>query len=147
VLPGGCIYEPKWDGFRASVTATETGVTIWSGQGKDLTRYFPDLAATAREQIPAGCVIDGEALIWTGDRLEFNALQQRLATARRPLPALVKERPASFAVFDLLAVAGHDTRALALKDRRTLLEELAAEWAPAEPVPGHARLRDRARVV
>jgi ATP-dependent DNA ligase len=74
-------------------------------------------------------VIDGEALIWTGDRLDFNSLRQRMVTGRKALPAVVRERPASFAVFDVLAVAGHDTRDLALKDRRTLLEEMAAGWA------------------
>ncbi|MDN4646171.1 ATP-dependent DNA ligase [Arthrobacter sp. PsM3] len=130
VLPGGRIYEPKWDGFRASVTVVDAGVTFWSRQGKDLTRYFPDVAAAAREHIPAGCVIDGEALVWTGHRLDFNALQTRLTTARRALPALAREHPPSFAAFDFLSAAGHDTRALALKDRRALLEELAAGWAP-----------------
>jgi hypothetical protein len=57
---------------------------------------------------------------------------------------LVKERLASFAALDLLAVAGHDTRVLALKDGRTLLEERAADWAtplnlsPATPDFGTA---------
>jgi hypothetical protein len=130
VLPGGCFYEPKWDGFRCGIVVTETGVTIWSRQGKDLTRWFPDLAASFAEQVPPGCVIDGEALIWTGDRLDFNALQKRMVTGRKLLPAFVRERPASVAACDVLAVAGHDTRDLALKDRRSLLEELAAGWSP-----------------
>jgi ATP-dependent DNA ligase len=128
-LPGGSLWEPKWDGFRVAAVITDT-VTLRSRQGKDLTRYFPDLAAALAEQVPPGCVIDGEALIWTGDRLDFNALQQRLVTGRKALPAFVRERPASFAAFDLLAVAGHDTRDLVLKDRRALLEELTAGWTP-----------------
>ncbi|HEX9088236.1 MAG TPA: ATP-dependent DNA ligase [Arthrobacter sp.] len=130
LLPGGCLYEPKWDGFRCGILVEESGVTIWSRQGKDLTRYFPDLVAAFAGQVPAGCVLDGEALIWTGDRLDFNSLQARLTTARRSLPALVKVHPASFAAFDILAVAGHDTRGLILSDRRALLEELSAGWAP-----------------
>lgn len=129
VLPGGCLYEPKWDGFRAAVTVTESGVTIWSRQGKDLTRYFPDLMAAFTEHVPPGCVVDGEVLIWTGDRLDFNSLQARMTTGKQAFPAFVRDRPASFAAFDVLAVAGHDTRDLALKDRRVLLEELAAAWA------------------
>jgi hypothetical protein len=66
----------------------------------------------------------------TGDRLDFNSLQQWMATGRKLLPAFVRERPASFAAFDVLAVVGHDIRDLALKDRRVLLEELAAGWDP-----------------
>jgi ATP-dependent DNA ligase len=128
VLPGGCLYEPKWDGFRVAAVVTDT-VTIWSRQGKDLTRYFPDLAAALADQVPPGCVIDGEALIWTGDRLDFSSLQQRMTTSKAALPAFIKDRPASFAAFDILAVAGHDTRAIPLRDRRALLEELAAGWS------------------
>jgi ATP-dependent DNA ligase len=34
VLPGGSWYEPTWDGFRVSAVVAETGVTLWSCQGK-----------------------------------------------------------------------------------------------------------------
>lgn len=129
-LPGGCLYEPKWDGFRTSLTVTETGAVLFSRQGKDLTRYFPDVIAAAEEQIPPGCVVDGETLIWSNGRLDFNSLQQRMTTSKAALPAFIRERPASFAAFDVLAVAGQDTRALPLRDRRALLEELARTWEP-----------------
>jgi len=80
--------------------------------------------------------------MWSGERLDFDALQLRLVTARAALPALVRERPASFVVFDVLAAAGHDTRGLSFTDRRTLLEELARDWvAPLNLSPV---TRDRA---
>ncbi len=74
-------------------------------------------------------VVDGEAVVWSGGRLDVEALQRRLI-AGKGLRALVRELPASFAGFDVLSVAGHDTRALPLRDRRALLEELATEWSP-----------------
>lgn len=126
-LPGGCWFEPKWDGFRAVLLVAEGAVSLLSRQSKDLTRFFPDLVAAA-QQIPSGCVIDGEAVIWADDRLDFDALQRRMVTSKAALPALVRLLPASFVAFDVLAVAGHDTRALAFSDRRALLEELAREW-------------------
>lgn len=129
-LPGGCLYEPKWDGFRAALFVDEDGATMWSRQGKDLTRFFPDLVAAAESQIPPGCIVDGEALIWTNDRLDFNSLQKRMVTAKAAIGAFARERPASFAAFDVLAVAGQDTRAIALRNRRALLEQLASEWSP-----------------
>jgi ATP-dependent DNA ligase len=128
-LPGGCLYEPKWDGFRVAIFTGPGGATLWSRQGKDLTRYFPDLVAAAEEHIPSGCVVDGEALIWSNERLDFGALQQRMTTTKRTLAGLVNELPASFAAFDLLSVAGHDTRDAPLSGRRELLEELAAGWS------------------
>lgn len=129
-LPGGSLYEPKWDGFRTALVVEDAGATLWSRQGKDLTAYFPELVAAAEQQIPRGCIVDGEALIWTKDRLDFNSLQQRMTTSKAALPAFARERPASFAAFDVLAVAGHDTRAIPLRDRRALLEELAGGWSP-----------------
>lgn len=68
--------------------------------------------------------------LWAGDRLDFDALQRRLVAAKASLPALVRERPASFVAFDLLAVAGHDIRDTPLEERRELLEQLATDWMP-----------------
>lgn len=127
-LPGGCLYEMKWDGFRAVCLVGTGRVSLMSRQNKDLSRYFPDLVAAAAEQITPGCVVDGEAVIWSGGRLDFDALQRRLVTSRAALPSLVRELPASFVAFDVLAVAGHDARMASLSERRALLEELARDW-------------------
>ena len=144
-LPGGCIYEPKWDGYRLCSLTRAGGVSLFSRQGKDLARYFPDLLEAIRSQVPPGCVLDGEAVVWAGDRLDFDALQRRLVASKAGLPALVRERPASFAVFDLLAVAGHDIRDAPLAQRRELLEQLAADWEP--PLNLSPVTRDRAEAL
>ena len=38
-LPGSLSYEPKWDGYRCVAIHDDTGVTLWSRQGKELTGY------------------------------------------------------------------------------------------------------------
>jgi ATP-dependent DNA ligase len=129
-LPGTLLYEPKWDGYRAVGIRDDNGATLWSRQGKDLTRYFPELVAAIESAVPPGCVIDGEAVIWSQGRLDFSALQQRLGAGPKTLPGLVRETPSSYAAFDVLAVAGHDARELPLSQRRELLEELASGWKP-----------------
>jgi len=129
-LPGGSRYEPKWDGYRACALVRADGVSLWSRQGKDLSRYFPELLEAVARQVPPGCVLDGEAVVWSGDRLDFDALQRRLVASKPRLPALVRDQPASFVAFDLLAVAGHDIRDTPLDQRRELLEQLAAGWEP-----------------
>jgi ATP-dependent DNA ligase len=128
-LPGVMYSEPKWDGYRTIALINFDGVTLWSRQGKELTRVLPDLAAALGAQVPPGVVLDGEAVIWNRDRLDFEALQRRMVTSRAALPALVKEFPAAFAAFDVLAVAGQDVRGVPFAGRRQLLEELAREWA------------------
>nr|WP_308411012.1 ATP-dependent DNA ligase [Arthrobacter sp. AFG20] len=129
-LPGGSRYEPKWDGYRACALVGAGGVSLYSRQGKELSRYFPDLLKALAGQVPPGCVLDGEAVVWAGDRLDFDALQRRLVASKASLPTLVREQPASFVAFDLLAVAGHDIRDRPLEQRRELLEQLAADWMP-----------------
>ncbi|MFP3581354.1 ATP-dependent DNA ligase [Arthrobacter sp. SIMBA_036] len=128
-LPGMIYAEPKWDGYRTIVLNDADGVTLWSRQGKELSRIFPELCAAVRGQVPPGVVLDGETVIWNGDRLDFEALQRRMVTSRAALPALVHELPASFAAFDVLAVAGQDIRSVPFTGRRQLLEELARDWA------------------
>jgi ATP-dependent DNA ligase len=80
--------------------------------------------------ITAWFVLDGEAVVWSGGRLDFEALQARMTSSKAKLPVLVREVPASFAAFDLLGAAGHDIRGVPLSGRRELLEALAADWDP-----------------
>lgn len=129
-MPGGSRYEPKWDGFRAVIDRRGDTVRIWSRQGKDLAGMLPDLASAAAEQLPDGVLVDGEAVVWSDGRLDFEALLRRMSNRGQQLRRLVRERPASFAAFDVLAVAGRDTTGLRWCDRRALLDELASDWTP-----------------
>jgi ATP-dependent DNA ligase len=129
-LPGTMCFEPKWDGYRLALFRDSEGTQLWSRQGKNLTRYFPELVAAATDMIPAGCIVDGEAVVWTGGRLSFESLQQRLITGKNRLVALANELPANFVAFDVLCVAGHDARSQRLRERRALLEQLASDWTP-----------------
>jgi ATP-dependent DNA ligase len=69
-------------------------------------------------------------VIWNGDRLAFDLLQQRLVTGASTLPALAARHPATFMVFDVLAVEGADLRSRPLRQRREVLEELTVGWRP-----------------
>ena len=129
-LSGGCLYEPKWDGYRLVVVRSGNATRVWSKQGRDLTDRFPDVVAAARAQVPAGTVLDGEVVIWNGSRLDFGLLQERMVTAAGRLRPLVAAHPASYVAFDLLASGGADLRGQRLSRRRAALEELAAPWKP-----------------
>src|SRR4051812_19337924 len=129
-LPGGCRYEPKWDGFRLVVVREVASTRVWSRQGRDLTARFPDVVSAARSQLPPGTVVDGEVVVWNGDRLDFAELQRRMVTAPGRINPLVAARPASYVAFDLLATSGADQRAQPLWKRRAQLEALAGAWAP-----------------
>jgi ATP-dependent DNA ligase len=103
---------------------------IWSRQRNDLTDGFRDIAAAAVSQLPDGVVLDGELVVSTNGRLDFDALQKRLVTTS-PARArhLIAAIPASYVAFDLLAYGGVDLRTQRWATRRSRLEQLAADWS------------------
>ncbi|WP_433003343.1 hypothetical protein [Kribbella sp. CA-294648] len=75
---------------------------MWSRNGNDFTVKLPEVQAALAAQVDADCVLDGELVVWTGDRLDFDALQQRMAnTAATVRRRLAPAPPASFVAFDV----------------------------------------------
>lgn len=136
-IPTGAFsYEPKWDGFRAIVFRDGDEVEIGSRNEKPMTRYFPELAAAIRAQLPERCVIDGEIVVAVGDRLEFDVLQQRIHPAASRIALLAEQTPARFVAFDLLALGDEDCTGWPFAERRALLEQaLAGAGAPIHLTP------------
>jgi ATP-dependent DNA ligase len=131
-LPTGdaWLFEPKWDGFRALVFRGASEVYIQSRVLRPLDRYFPELHAAFLEELPGGCVLDGEIVIRTPAGLDFDALQLRLHPAASRVSKLARETPASFVAFDLLAAGGRDLMASPQAERRTQLERLLSGAVP-----------------
>jgi ATP-dependent DNA ligase len=125
-LPGGCVYEPKLDGYRALLFVDDMGCRIQSRRGQDITASFPDVAAAADDQLPAGVVLDGELVVWSDGRLEFAEVQRRLASTANAVRR-AHSQPASYVAFDLLCVDGADARMKTFRDRRSALEALLTE--------------------
>jgi ATP-dependent DNA ligase len=126
----GFLFEPKWDGFRAIVFRDPDGVRIQSRDLKPLNRYFPELEKVLAEQLPRGCILDGEIVVAGPDGLDFDALQQRIHPAPSRIARLSKETPAGFVAFDLLAAGGKSTMALPQQERRVRLERLLGQAKP-----------------
>ena len=120
----GHLFEPKWDGFRAVVFRDGDDIEIGSRKVRPITRYFPELVEAFRDRLPRRCVLDGELVIISGDRLDFDALQQRIHPAASRVARLSRETPAAFVAFDVLAHDDADVRGEPMKRRRRLLTDL-----------------------
>ena len=77
---------------------------LTSRNTKPLTRYFPEVVAAIKEQLPERIVLDGELFVAIGDRLEFEVLQERIHPAKSRVDMLAEKTPAGFVAFDLLAL-------------------------------------------
>lgn len=120
---GGLSFEPKWDGFRCLVFKDGDEVELASRNTKPLTRYFPEVVAAMREQLPERCVLDGELFVAMGERLEFEVLQERIHPAESRITMLSEKTPASYVAFDLLALGDESYADRPFEGRRSALEE------------------------
>jgi ATP-dependent DNA ligase len=124
----GLSFEPKWDGFRCLVFKDGDEVELTSRNTKPLTRYFPEVAAAMREQLPDRVVLDGELFVAVRgedgvDRLEFEVLQERIHPAQSRVEMLADKTPAGFVAFDLLALGDTAYVDRPFAERRAALEE------------------------
>ena len=137
----GWIFEPKWDGFRALFFRDGDEVFIQSRDEKPLNRYFPELIAPLKAQLPERCVLDGEIVIAHKDGLDFDSLQLRLHPAESRVKKLAGEIPASIVFFDLLCVNDRDLCNSPFSERRARLESLLSGAEP--PLHVTPATRDR----
>ncbi len=126
----GWAYEPKWDGFRAIAFVDGDESYVQSRNGKDLSRYFPEV------RFPAGrYVVDGELVAAT-----FGTLGQRIHPAASRIARLADETPARFVAFDVLALGDDVLLARPYEQRRAALEGIEGlELTPVARSAGDAR--------
>ena len=144
-IPGGMLYEPKWDGFRSIVFRDGDEVEIGSRNERPMTRYFPEVAAAIRASLPERCVVDGEIVVPAGQGLDFWSLQQRLHPAASRVAMLAEATPARFIAFDLLALGDDDYTRRPFHERRAALETALAAAAPPIHLTPITRDRELAR--
>src|SRR5215207_7884663 len=127
----GYLYEPKWDGFRCIVFRDGDEVELGSRNERPITRYFPEVVAAVLAQLPERCVVDAEIVVARDDKLDFEALLQRIHPAASRVNLLAEQTPASLVCFDLLALGDESLMDTPLVERRRRLDEvLAATTAP-----------------
>jgi bifunctional non-homologous end joining protein LigD len=119
VPPGDSwIHEIKYDGYRLELAVGDGVATAWTRNGKDWSDKFKALVKVAAK-LPAGCLIDGEAVaIDQEGKPSFQLLQSTLKDQRGA--NLV------FYAFDLLVDRGEDIKKLPNIVRKDRLASLLA---------------------
>ncbi|MFP5311535.1 MAG: non-homologous end-joining DNA ligase, partial [Actinomycetes bacterium] len=116
-------YELKWDGVRDILVADREQVRIFSRNGNDVSRTYPEF--TDRSCWPGQpFVADGEIIATgPGGRPDFGLLQGRMKLTRAADVAKARTAiPVQLMLFDLLYEDGKDLRRRPFSKRRQRLE-------------------------
>lgn len=119
VPPGSnWLFEYKYDGYRLLIATGSRAATAWTRNGKDWSDKFRALVKAAAH-LPAGCLIDGEAVALDAKgKPDFQLLQSTLKDSRG--------KNLAFYAFDLLIDRGEDITRLPNIERKDRLKSLLA---------------------
>src|SRR6476620_11132897 len=123
VPPGpGWAHEYKYDGYRLLLAIGDGVATAWTRNAKDWSDKFKSLVKAAAK-LPAGCLIDGEAV----------AIDDNGKPSFKLLQATLKEHKGAnlvYYAFDLLIDRGEDIRKLPNIERKERLAALLEGLSP-----------------
>ena len=144
---GGLSFEPKWDGFRCIVFRDGDEVELASRNTKPLTRYFPEVVAAIKEQLPERCVLDGELFVRCRRAAGVRDAPGADPPGRSPgSTCWPRRRRPAFVAFDLLALGDESYVDRPFAERRAALEQaLGRARRPLLPDPHDRRTRPRPR--
>ena len=128
----GWVAELKWDGIRAQLLTDGNDTVLRSSSGRDISAQFPEMADVGR-RLGATAILDGELVVFDGDRPSFPRVLQRL-NVDRPNAALVEANPAVYIVFDLLRLDDNSLIELPYRTRRRVLDDFLSD-GPTWRVP------------
>jgi len=131
---GTWAYEVRWAGARVLAWSDGGRVVLRDAAGADVTATWPEVRGLGPALGARPVVLDGiVAVVDTDGRPDSAATRLRLTLDRpRPTPATA----ASYLIFDLVHLDGHDLSPEPYQERRRLLTELELA-GPAWVVPAH----------
>jgi len=129
--------EMKWDGIRAVGAWDGQRLRLFARSGNEVTHRYPELTAVDAGLGAEPCVVDGELVALEPDgRPSFPLLQTRMNLEHAGDIARVARRtPVRYYLFDALSHDGDDLAGLALRERRDVLEAVAAASVESITVP------------
>ena len=110
------VFEIKYDGYRALITADGANVRIFTRSGLDWTARFPQIAKAVAALHLKKTLLDGEIVVIDAQgRTDFGALVTALESGAGAMSCIV---------FDVLAGGGRDFRDETVRARQAALREL-----------------------
>jgi len=129
--------EMKWDGIRAVGAWDGQRLRLFARSGNEVTHRYPELTSVDAGFGAEPCIVDGELVALEPDgRPSFPLLQARMNLEHAGDIARVARRtPVRYYLFDVLSRDDQDLVDLPLRERRAVLEEVAADSVDAITLP------------
>jgi len=121
------IFELKLDGERCVAYLDETGTELRNKRNMRMVPKVPELVDIHR-QTSKRCILDGELMIMTGGKPDFEEIKRRSLTSNKfKIEMLSKKYPATFTAYDILYYGDEQVTAQPLMERKELLERAFTE--------------------
>ena len=136
------LYEIKWDGIRVLAFFGKDQKRLQTRRLLDTTRRYPEIIR-ALGKLPGEGVLDGEVVVFDGDKPSFErALERELVSDPTRIAQRARDIPAYYVAFDLLYLDGRVLMEEALSERKRLLSELLT-GDPPKPIIESAYILER----
>ncbi len=133
------LSEVKYDGYRALSRIQDSKAVIYTRNGNDWTRHWPQIAELLAKLPIDEAWLDGEVVAIKDGKINFGALQN-YDSAHKNLGIELK-----YYIFDLVYLNGQDISHFPLLDRKSLLKEILSSQSKdsmlqySDHVVGHAK--------
>jgi len=131
------LFEIKWDGYRALAYLDSGGTGLRSRNLQEIGAVFPELGGMHRsiDRLPA--LLDGEIVVFSGDKPSFGALQARgRLSDKLKIRQASEKTPALYVAFDILYAGGRPLLEEPLERRKEVLAG-AVKGEGALVIPDH----------
>lgn len=122
------IFEIKWDGTRCVLFVQGQEVRLQNRRLVDITHRYPELRGIHKEIRGRDAILDGELVVLSEGKPDFNKLQQR-EHSLDPLKVelLSKKMPTTYIAFDVLFLDGKRYTGAPLRERKEALTKILRE--------------------
>lgn len=128
----GWWFEVKYDGYRLLGAVEEGRAYLRYRRGQDVTERFPEIDRALARLPFSSFVVDGEVVVLDAlGKPSFQLLQNRVHNVRpADVARATVKLPATYYVFDLIALEGHDLRNRPLSERKAFLRDVLPPTGP-----------------
>ncbi|HPU45578.1 MAG TPA: non-homologous end-joining DNA ligase [Thermoclostridium sp.] len=122
------VHQVKWDGVRILCQVEDGKLRLFTRNRRERTGFYPELEEVAWLLQAKSAWLDGEMVVFDKNQKPsfYHALvRERLGDPAR-VPLYLRQNPARYIVFDIMALDGKDLRDHPLRQRKAILEERLA---------------------